>query len=94
MESEIIELKEEVQKLKARNARVEAEKAWEVSSVRIATIAILIYIVSCVVFYLLGTRNFFLGALVPPVGYIFSMQSVPFMKQWWMKRYESRRTLQ
>ncbi|RJQ34518.1 hypothetical protein C4556_02150 [Candidatus Parcubacteria bacterium] len=88
MESERLEkLEAEVQILKARNARVEAEKAWETSYTRTFSIAFVTYIVAAFVLYSIGVGNFFLGALVPAVGYILSTQSLPVIRRWWIKKF-------
>lgn len=79
-------LEREIAVLKERNQRVEAEKAWEVSYIRMFFIATITYVVAAGVLYILETKDFLLGALVPTAGYILSMQSLPVIKDWWMSR--------
>lgn len=80
-------LQKEIEELKTRNNRVEADKAWETSEFRIFSLTVITYIVAVIVFYLIGTKNYFLNALIPTVGYFLSMQSLPFIKRWWVRKY-------
>ena len=77
----------EIADLKLRNTRVEADKAWEVSSFRIGTITIITYIVAACLLYAVGAKNIFVSALVPALGYWLSTQSLPIIKRWWIKKY-------
>ena len=86
MDERIQNLEREVEALKERNRRVEAEKAWETSFVRVLSIALVTYIVAGIVLYSIGVTNFILAALVPALGYILSTQSLPRVKRWWMDR--------
>lgn len=83
-EANIQHLEREVEALKERNRRVEAEKAWETSYFRIFSIALITYIVAVVVLYTIGVVNFLLAALVPAIGYVLSTQSLPAVKRWWI----------
>lgn len=69
-----------------RNARVEADKAWETSLTRKLFIAAITYTV--VAFYLpfLGVERSYLHALVPTCGYLLSTLSLPLVKQWWLEK--------
>ena len=88
MENERLEtLETEVRALKARNARVEAEKAWETSYTRTFFVASITYLVASFVLYVIGIEDFFLGALVPTAGYILSTQSLPAIRRWWIKTF-------
>ncbi len=87
MDEQIQNLEREVRGLQERNRRVEAEKAWETSFVRVLSIALITYVVAGIVLYYIGVTNFFLAALVPVLGYILSTQSLPRVKRWWMERF-------
>jgi hypothetical protein len=84
MEERINKIEQELSGIKERNARVEAEKAWETSSFRKATIAVVTYILASLVLYFIGIQNFYLSALIPTIGYILSTLSLPFVKRWWI----------
>jgi len=82
---EIEKIKKEIDLIKERNKRVEADKAWEISKTRVAFIVLMTYIITAIVFYFIGVKNFFLNALIPTVGFYLSTQSLPFIKEWWIK---------
>lgn len=79
-----------LEEIKNRNARVEADKAWETSWTRKITITIMTYFV--VMFYLtmLGMERVYLHALVPAGGYFLSTLSLPFFKQYWLNNIYKR----
>lgn len=85
MEERIQKLEKEIEEIKQRNLRVEGDKAWETSYFRVLLISGIIYIVAVKVLYFIGNNNYFLNALVPPIGYFISVQSLPFIKKWWIK---------
>ncbi len=87
MEDEIKKLENDVALLKGRNVRVEADKAWETSSFRIFSVTGITYIVAAITFSLVGTKNFLLHAFIPAAGFFLSIQSLPFVKKWWIKKY-------
>ncbi len=83
---EIIEyLKEELARIKERNARVETDKAWETSLTRKIIIAILTYAVIVLFFFTAGLPNPFINSIVPAAGFILSTLSLPFFKKIWLK---------
>ena len=86
MQDRLDNLEKEIQKIQERNLRVEADKTWETSLFRVATISVIIYSIACAVLFLLNVDNFFLSALVPPLGYFLSVQSLPAIKKWWIRR--------
>ena len=87
MEERIKKLEKDIVEIKERNVRVEADKAWETSSFRIFSITIITYIVAVLVLYFIGAKNFLLNALVPTVGFFLSIQSLPTVKKWWIRKF-------
>lgn len=83
---EIQKLKNEIEELKKRNQRVEADKAWEISGARKVLVAILTYIVIVIFFYFASLSKPFLNAIVPTLGFLLSTFSIPFFKKLWLKR--------
>jgi len=81
----IEELQLEIEEIKKRNQRVEADKAWETSWTRKIVIAILTYIVIVVFFYFAGLPKPFINAIIPAFAFILSTLTVPFFKNWWLK---------
>jgi hypothetical protein len=80
-------LEQELKLIQQRNARVEADKAWETSGTRIVSICCLTYVVAGVLLYLLGTENCLLNALIPTCGFFLSSQSLPAIKRWWISTH-------
>lgn len=78
------ELKEEIEKIKARNERVEKDKKWETSWTRRICICILTYIV--VVAYsviIQKITNIWLSSLVPVIGFTLSTLSLKYVRKIW-----------
>ncbi len=80
-----------VEEILQRNARVEADKAWETSKTRRGIIAVVTYITAAVFLKLIGNDTPFINALVPMGGYIFSTLSLPVIKTWWLVSYFNKR---
>ena len=81
------DLEKEVAAIKARNKRVETDKAWETSWTRRICIMILTYIV--VVFYsftISKVQNVWLSSLVPVIGFTLSTLSLGLVRKLWEKR--------
>ena len=87
MEDRINKLEEEIILLKNRNKKVEANKAWEISRIRTFLILVLTYMFASTALFVIGANNFLLGAIIPTLGYFLSMQSLPFIKRWWIENY-------
>jgi len=85
MDDRLEQIEKQLELIKKRNTRVEADKAWEVSVVRICSICAITYLVAAALLRVIGAEHFWLGAMVPPVGFFLSTQSLPAIKQWWIK---------
>jgi len=90
MEEKLKQLEKEIQLLKERNSRVEADKSWETSKFRIFTITIVTYLVALVVLRTMNSKNILVSALIPAVGYLLSTQSLPFIKKWWIAKNKAK----
>ena len=78
-------LEERVEKIEARNKRVETDKAWEVSWVRRALIAIFTYLAIFLYLNAIAIPNAWLNAIVPTAGFLLSTLTLPFFKSLWVK---------
>ena len=76
---------EPIQALRARNTRVEADKAWELSLTRRAFLAVLTYATAALLLWLLGQQRFLLMAFIPAISYVFSTLTLPWIKRWWLR---------
>lgn len=82
------ELKKEIDEIKSRNKRVEADKAWETSWTRKLLILTLTYIVIVIFFLVTNLPNPFINAIIPSVAFILSTLSIPLFKKWWINKLQ------
>lgn len=79
-------MKKAVQALHERNARVEADKAWETSRTRRAIIAAITYITVVAFLFLIDAPYPWMSAAVPVIGYLLSTLLLGPLKRWWLVR--------
>lgn len=79
-------LESRIAALEARNARVEADKAWETSWVRRGGIMVLTYIVVVCYLHFVIHINPWLNAIVPVVGFFLSTLTLEALKKYWISR--------
>ncbi|HIH38530.1 hypothetical protein J4460_00995 [Candidatus Woesearchaeota archaeon] len=82
----ISSLQKEIDQIRERNARVEADKAWETSKARKFIIAILTYICMVIFFYFAGLPKPFINSIVPALAFWLSTLTLPLAKQAWLAR--------
>jgi len=82
----IDELQKEINDIKARNKRVEADKSWETSWTRRVLILTLTYIVIVIFFFIAQLPDPFVNAVVPSVAFVLSTLTVPLFKKWWLNK--------
>jgi len=83
---ELEQLKNEIREIKERNARVEADKAWETSLFRKILVAVLTYIVIVLFFIAAELPKPFINPIVPTLGFLLSTMSISYFKTLWHKR--------
>ena len=81
---DFMDIKEEIEKLKERNKKVESDKAWELSKTRRIIVAFSIYLAAYVLFWMINTPKPLVDASVPALAYILSTLTFPFFKKWWI----------
>ena len=86
MEERLIALEKEIETIKNRNIRVEADKAWETSVFRSAVIALITFLFTTLALLLIGDQFPVRNAVVATLGFLLSIQSLPFIKRWWLRR--------
>ena len=83
-----IDLEKEVAAIKARNKRVETDKAWETSWTRRICIMVLTYaVVVLYSFTISKVQNIWLSSLVPVIGFTLSTLSLGLVRKFWEKRH-------
>jgi hypothetical protein len=86
MEEKIQNLEKEIELIKQRNLKVEADKAWEISFARRLFIAVSTYIIAGVWLIFVVHDTFpLLKAFVPALGYLLSTLSLTFIKKRWIE---------
>ena len=83
--STIEQLQTEIEEIKKRNQRVEADKAWETSWARKIIIFLLTYTVIVIFFFFARLPSPFLNAIVPSLAFVLSTLTIPLFKKWWLK---------
>jgi hypothetical protein len=86
-------ISETITRIHERNLRVEADKAWETSAMRIGSIALITYVCAVAVMVVIGVARPLLSALIPVLGYVLSTQSLPFLKTWWLRKREAAQNI-
>ena len=81
----LAKLEREVAAIKERNARVEADKAWETSWTRRAVVFIATYAVIALFLFAAGVPEPLLNALIPALAFVLSTATLGFVKEWWKK---------
>jgi hypothetical protein len=76
----------EIESIKARNKRVEADKAWEVSKTRRLIIAFMTYLIVVIFLYSIKAPDPWFNAIVPVLGFVFSTLLLRPIKRWWLKK--------
>ncbi len=80
------ELEEEINKIKLRNKKVEADKAWETSKTRTAFIAFVTFTLVYFFTVISGGDMALLNAIFAVTGYWISTETYNVLKNWWLKR--------
>ncbi|MBU0577101.1 hypothetical protein KJ742_02270 [Patescibacteria group bacterium] len=86
MTPDLNEIQREIDLIKARNKKVEADKAWETSWARRFLIAITTYFLIVIFMYVVKFEKPFLGAIIPSIAYLLSVSTMPFLKKLWISK--------
>ncbi len=81
-----LKLEKEVNKIKERNKRVEADKAWETSYSRRALLMLFTYLAIGIYLQAIVIPKAWLTVIVPSVAFMLSTLTLPFFKNLWLKR--------
>jgi hypothetical protein len=83
-------IRRELAKIRARNARVEREKAWEKSWTRRLVIAGATWAGAWLWLLQLHVDHAALHALVPSGAYAVSTLTLPVLRRWWIRLFAER----
>lgn len=84
--SNIDELLARIERIENRNKRVEADKAWETSYTRRGLLIVFTYLSIGVYMWVIEIDNPWLNAVIPSLGFLLSTLTLPFFKDWWLKK--------
>lgn len=84
------QLEQEINEIKQRNLRVEADKAWETSWSRRLIVLVFTYLVIVIFFYFANLPGPFVNAVVPALAFVISTLSIPLFKKWWLNKIYKR----
>ena len=87
---ELDQIREELRELRARNLRVEREKAWETSWTRRLVITAVTWLGAWLWLLELGAERAALQALVPAGAYALSTFPLPMLRRWWIGMFVSK----
>jgi len=79
------QLEKEVKEITTRNARVEADKAWETSYVRRSLLTLFTYLSVGAYLQVIGLPQPWLNAIIPAIAFMLSTLTLPFFKNLWLK---------
>lgn len=80
-------IEQEINLIKERNKKVEADKAWETSRARRLVIAAMTYVIVVIFLYIINAPEPWLTALVPTIGYVLSTLTLPLFKKSWIDNF-------
>ena len=92
MKKKLNELEKEIKKIKSRNTKVEAEKAWETSFERKLLIVFITYVIISIVMFLLWFKDPLINALIPTFWYLLSTLSISFLRKKYIEKYVREET--
>lgn len=79
-------IEQEIEIIKERNRRVEKDKAWERSGLRVISVSILTYAIVSITLIIIDAEKPFLGALIPVLGFYLSTRSLFVIRKWWERK--------
>lgn len=80
------DLEKEINFIKERNKRVELDKAWETSITRRVLLVIFTYLSIGLYMYVIKIEKPWLNAVIPSIGFLLSTLTLPFFKNYWLKK--------
>ena len=75
----------QIENIKERNQKVEADKAWETSKTRRGLLVLFTYLAIGFYFQAIGLEKPWLNAIVPAIAFLLSTLTLPFFKDLWSK---------
>jgi len=83
-------LAQEIEKIQARNERVETDKAWETSKTRRLILSLATYIIIASFLLVSNVPNPWFNALIPTLAFVLSTLTLPVFKRAWARHIYSK----
>ncbi|MFA7254196.1 MAG: hypothetical protein WC107_06635 [Patescibacteria group bacterium] len=83
-EETLSKIQNELKLIKARNDKVEADKAWETSISRRIILTLFTYLAIGIYLNAIEVSRPWLNAIVPAIGFMLSTLALPFFKNIWL----------
>lgn len=84
------QLEKEIEEIKERNRRVESDKAWELSVMRIILLMLFTYLAIGIYLRAINIPRPWLNAVVPSVAFMLSTLTLPFFKKLWLRHIHKK----
>jgi hypothetical protein len=81
----IKQLEKDIQDIRERNKKVEANKSWETSLSRKLIISILTYLTMVIFFFFAKLPSPFVNAIAPSLAFVLSTLTLSFFKNLWLR---------
>ncbi|OGG13297.1 hypothetical protein A3D77_05555 [Candidatus Gottesmanbacteria bacterium RIFCSPHIGHO2_02_FULL_39_11] len=81
----IEDLEQRLNKIEARNKKVEANKAWETSLARKIILVIITYLIVGLTLTTIKNPQPWINAIIPSLGFFLSTLTLSFVKDYWLK---------
>ncbi|MBT3864653.1 hypothetical protein HOE67_04705 [Candidatus Peregrinibacteria bacterium] len=85
------QLEKEIKRIKARNKRVELDKAWETSWTRRILTLTLTYLIILVFFLVAKLEDPYVNATIPALAFVTGTSSIPHFKKFWTRYINKKR---
>ncbi len=82
----IDEIEKRLTVIENRNRKVEMDKAWETSYFRRFLLVVFTYMSIGIYLWMIGVDKPWLNAVIPSLAFLLSTLTLPFFKDWWMRR--------
>ena len=83
----IEDIQKDLEEIKERNKKVEADKAWETSFLRRLLILIFTYLILSLYMNAVDIDKPWLNSIVPTVGFLLSTLSFPYFRKLWQRYF-------
>lgn len=89
LEKRLTVLEHELEFTRNQKRELQLHLAWDRSWTKIVLLTVVTYIVIAFVFYCIGSKKYFVNAIIPSVAYFISTRSLSFVKKIWLQKHKN-----